>query len=162
MVRAMVQSRKHIIQNPILTAVLGAVVNITLATVVDRSSANTNLEIVQGSIIKAVYLEYWMTGDDSVQGSSTAILEKVVGGAAPVTAAQMDALDAYPNKRGIFHTFQGLTPPNTQYPMSLVKGWFKIPKGKQRFSSGDKLVFSIKGVSDGVTVCGMAIYKEYT
>ncbi len=162
MVRAIVTSRKHIIQNSLLSTASGAVTNITLANVVDRSAANTNLEIVQGSIIKAVYLEYWHTGDDAVQGSMIAVLEKLVAGATPIAAGQIAALDSYDNKRNVLHTFMGLLGPNTQVPMTSVKGWFKIPKGKQRFSVGDKLTFSVFGQSDGVITCGFAIYKEYT
>ncbi len=162
MVRAIVHSTKHYKQDSLFSVASGAVVNKTLiqsVAVVDKNAVN---EVEEGCSIKAVYIEYWLTGDDAVQGSFIATLEKVVGDVPDLIAAgQIAALASYTNKKNVFNVIQGLSPPNTQYPMAAFKGWYKIPKSKQRFGLGDKLVLSFFGQSDGLQVCGFTTYKEY-
>ncbi len=102
----------------------------------------------------------WLTSDDTAAGTAIVTLEKVPAGATAMTAAQSAALNDYPNKKNILHTQMGLLGPNTQYPMAVVKGWFKIPKGKQRFGLKDILSLNIHGQSNGLAGCGFFIFKE--
>ncbi len=157
--RPRVHTEKHIKQQSLLAVAGGAITNIGIATAVAVPTSAV-LEVREGCTISAVYVEIWITGDDAVQGTAIVSLEKVPAGATNMTAAQSAALNAYPNKRNVFHVQMGLTPPNTQYPMASIKGWFKIPKGKQRMALGDELVLNIHGQSDGVSACGVFIYKE--
>jgi len=44
-----------------------------------------------------------------------------------------------------------------------MRGWYKIPKTKQRFGLGDRLVLQIASQgTDALDFCGFATYKEYT
>ncbi len=156
--RAMVQTEKHIFQQSLATVAGGAITNISIATAVDVATGTG--QVRQGSRISAIYIELWITGDDAVQGTAIITLEKRMGGQAAMTVANSAALNAYLNKKNVLHTFQGLTPPNSQYPMAAIKGWFKIPKSKQRFGLGDRIVLNVHGQSDGVNFCGFYIFKE--
>lgn len=157
--RPVVNTEKHIVQHSLFAVASGAVTNIELVKA-DAAPAGAS-EVRVGSRISAVYIEMWLTGDDSVQGSCVVSVEKTTGGQTVfMTAAQAASLHTYGNKKNIFHTQMGLLPPNTQYPMQVIKGWIKIPKSKQRFGLLDRLILNILGQSDGVTGCGITIYKE--
>ncbi len=161
MVKPMVHSTKHYKQDSLFAVAAGAVTNKTVINAVAVPDKNAVNEVEEGSTIKAVFLEYWLTGDDAVASTFIVTVEKVPANATLIAAGQIAGLATYTNKKNVLHTVMGLAPPNTQYPMSVLKGWFKIPKGKQRFGLGDKLVVSFFGQSDGLTICGFATYKEY-
>ncbi len=162
MVRPIIHSTKHYKQDSLFAVTGGTLVTKTIINAVDVAAKTSVNEVEEGASIKAVYLEYWITGDDAVQGTAIVTVEKLPAAASTMTAAQSALLQDYPNKKNVLHTFMGLMPPNTQYPSAVLKGWFKIPKGKQRFGLGDKLVVNFHGQSDGLSACGFAIYKEYT
>ncbi len=157
-----IHSTKHIVQNSLFAVASGAINNATLITAVDVAAKNTVTEVEEGCLIKAIYVEFWFTGDDAVAGTGIFTLEKISSNGPSMTVAQAGALMDYPNKKNILFTQMGLMPPNTQYPMAVIKGWIKIPRGKQRFGLGDRLMLNMFAQSDGLTGCGFAIYKEYT
>ncbi len=160
--RPVITSKKHYIQQSLFAIASGArtaTVVVTAVKVADVTAAN---EVEDGSLVKAVYIEMWGTSDDTAAGSSVWCLYKIPSGGASITAAEMASLDSYDNKKNILHTGMGLLGPNVQVPMNLVKGWFKIPKGKQRFGLGDRLEFAILAQSNGMAACGFELYKEYT
>ncbi len=157
--RPTINTEKHIIQESFFTIASGAVRTDTIALAV-RVPATTLTHVREGAKISAVYCEIWLTGDDAVQGSTIVTLEKRNLTQTAMTAGDAAALHEYGNKKNILHTFQGLLPSNTQYPMAAIKGWFRIPKGKQRFGLDDTLVLNIFAQSDGVNGCGFYIYKE--
>lgn len=159
--RAQINSQKHIVQQSTFSVSLGSKVAVLIAEGVATADVNQNFEVEEGSTIKAVYLEFWITGDDAVQSSQTVSFEKTFTQMVAMTYAQSIALNSYANKKNVFFISEGLVPPNTQSGIPVVRGWFKVPKGKQRIGLGDKLVFNISGITDGVNVCGMAIYKSY-
>ncbi len=102
----------------------------------------------------------WAHSDDATSGTTIVTLEKR-GGAQPAMAVgQSAALNAYVNKKNVFHTQMGLIGPSTQYPSDLVRGWFKIPRSKQRFGLGDVLTLNIHAQSNGIFVCGFMTFKE--
>lgn len=143
------------------TVALGAISNLTIVEGVNVTAANAVNECPEGALVKQVYLEFWITSDDATQGSVVASLEKIPASATAMTYAQSIALGTYPNKKNVLYTTQGLTPPNVQSGIPFVRGWFKIPKGKQRIGLGDKLVFNISGISNGANFCGFFLYKYY-
>ncbi len=159
--KASIQSRKHIVQESVFTVALGATTTKNVAVAVERTIANTVTEVVEGATIKAIFLEFWITSDDAAQGSCSITLEKRSSGAGAITFAEAQALDSYANKKNILYFTQGLSPPNVQSGIPFVRGWFKIPKGKQRFGLGDILAINFTGITNGANICGMAIYKEY-
>ncbi len=158
--RPKVHTEKHIVNKTVFTVALGGILNLTIAEAVSAPAAASPTEVREGSSISAVYLEMWITGDDAALSSAVVTFEKLMGGQTPLTVGQSAALQSYPNKRNIFHTFIGLIPTNAQFPMGVVKGWFKIPKGKQRMGLGDQLKLNVHAQLDGLTCCGLFLYKE--
>ncbi len=77
-----------------------------------------------------------------------------------MAAGDAAALNAYDNKKNIIYTQIGLISDNLTYPMNVIKGWFKIPKGKQRMGLNDRWNLNIFAQSNGITGCGMFIFKE--
>ncbi len=158
--RPTINTEKHIVQRSLFTIASGAVDNFFIANAKQAPVAATPQDIREGAKISAVYVEMWATSDDTAQGSTVVTLQKLMGGQTPPAAGNMAALDSWTNKKNILHTQMGLVGPNTQYPMPLLKGWFKIPKGKQRFSIDDRLTLTIFGQSNGMQCCGFFLFKE--
>ncbi len=157
--RPRVHADKHILQQSVFAVASGAIANQVIATGVDIVAAQQ--QVRQGSTISAVYIEMWLTSDDATQGSAIVTLELVPGSTTTLmTAAESASLNTYDNKKNVLHTFQGLLGPNVQPAQMAVRGWFKIPKGKQRFGLNDRLVLNIHGQSNGLTGCGFFLYKE--
>ena len=158
--RPVINTEKHLVQHSLFSVALGAVTNLSIVFAKAAPVAAVPQDCREGCVIKAVYVEMWITTDDANQGSSIVTLERVPGGASPMTAAQSASLDSYANKKNVLHTQMGLTPGNSQYPMASIKGWIKIPKGKQRFGISDRLILNIHGQSNGLTGCGFMVFKE--
>jgi len=159
--RPTINTEKHFVQRSLFGIVAGAINVSTIAFAPQTFVATNNTHVRVGAIVSAVYVEIWLTSDDAAQGSVICTLEKRPGTSAAMTAAQSAALDAYGNKKNILHTQMGLLGPNVStIPLPIVKGWFKIPKGKQRFGLNDSLVFNILAQSNGVSGCGFSLYKE--
>jgi len=156
--RPKVHTEKHLIQSSLGSVASGAISIITLADAVAVPSTSTNVR--EGSTISSVYIEMWVQSDDSSLGTAIVTLEKLSGDMGGMTAAESALLNDYVNKKNVLHTRMGLIPNNVSYPMNVMGGWFKIPKGKQRFGLNDKLVLNIHGQSNGLSFCGTTIYKE--
>ncbi len=157
--RPVVNTEKHYQQSSLGSVASGAITNIEVLNAVAVPTA-TN-EVRQGSIVSAIYVEMWITTDDANQGSSIVTLEKVPGAVTTfMTAADSATLGNYDNKKNIFFTQMGLTPGQNQFPMATIKGWFKIPKGKQRMGLDDKIHLNLHGQSNGLAFCGFTTYKE--
>ncbi len=158
--RPHVVTRKHIPQFSLQTLTAGARRNEDLISAVAVLAKNTSIEVEEGSIISAIYVEYWIKTNDSSAGTAIATLEKLPAGATPPSVGSMAALDTYANKKNILHTFMGLTNPATGVSMPSIRQWVKIPKGKQRFGLGDKLVLTHLAQTGTLQTCGFCIYKE--
>lgn len=152
-------SRKHILQDTIFTVAAGAKTAKWHAIAVAAPTAD--YEVKEGSIIKAIYIEYWVTSDDATQGSIVLSVEKIPGGNITMSYAESIALNDYSNKKNIFYVTQGITNPLTGGSLPFIRQWVKIPKGKQRMGLGDILSINISGITNGANICGLAIYKEY-
>jgi len=163
---APIHSEKHLIQytGGVVTVAQGAARNDILATAVSVADKNLANEVIEGSIIKACYVEAWILSNSaSVPGNFIATLEKVENGNVGITFAQAILLNDYPNKKNILYTAEGLTGNNDDNnPLPILRGWYSIPKGKQRFGLGDSLVLTFASQVSGLKLCGLAIYKEYT
>ncbi len=158
---APINTEKHYFNHPAFTLAAGAIAQIEISDAVTVAAKSGPNEVEEGSLIKAIYNEYWLTTDGTGQGSAIVVIEKVPSGATPMTFAQSNALGTYPNKKNIFFTFEGLTPPNTQNPVPILRNWLKIPKGKQRQGLGDKLIINFSSIVGGLSVCGFDLYKEW-
>ncbi len=156
--RPTINTEKHYVQQSLATVAAGAInpISIAFATAVP-AAAN---QVREGARISAVYIELWCSGDDATPSTAICTLEKRSGNMVAMTVAESALLHDYVNKKNILHTFMGLIPPDIQFPTPVLKGWFKIPKGKQRFGLNDLLVLNVHGQSNGLDFCGFFIYKE--
>ncbi len=163
---APIVSVKHYVQQTNSLIVSGAIRNQVLVDAVPVGDAHGNaFDVTEGSIVKAVHLDFWVMSDGATDTNTqfTAILEKVVAGQTAATSAQLLNLGSYPNKKNIFHSFQGNLSAAVDgvNPITYAQGWLKIPKGKQRFGNGDSLVLSVTSTGQTCVICGMTTYKEY-
>ncbi len=160
--RPIIQSQKHYVQFSRSTAGTVAVVNedIILVTTVPTGAVDN---VKAGSIIKAVYVELWVL-DAGNDGSAVVILGKNESSSFGPTFAQCNALGTYDEKKNVFFVHQGLTPNDgITSPRLVMRGWYKIPRSKQRFGLGDALRLSVCNNSlQDLFYCGFATYKEYT
>ncbi len=159
--RPIIHSTKHYVQQSRSQVATVAVQNINIILSVESTVANLVDEIAEGTVVKAVYVEMWLL-DTANDGSFIVSLEKRPGNTNPMTFAQSNALGTYNNKRNVMYTTQGLSPNNgVGNPVPIIRQWFKIPKGKQRFGLGEKLVLNItnNGLND-LEFCGFFTYKE--
>ncbi len=163
MVRPVVHSIKHYVQKSIVTVVASTVNVTTIVKAVKVLSVNLVNEVVEGTIIKAVYLEYWIRAGDTVPASGVVALYKKSSDTSDPTTTEMVALGDWDNKKNVLFVQQGLYNDQDADAIAVVRQWFKIPKGKQRFGLGDELNLTVfaQGAVDQ-HVCGFAVYKEYS
>ncbi len=163
--KAPITSRKHIFQISQATVMQAAAVNTNFISAIEGARSQPQ-HVAEGAIVKACYVEFWVSQDSaSVVGSYTIILVKNPGGNATPLTSNLAALHDYDNKKNILFTAQGLLTPNDGGQVPVLRGWYKIPKGKQRFGLGDILTISIRNnnaTAIDINFCGLAIFKEYT
>ena len=161
--RAPIHSVKHYIQKTLTTVTTGTRDNTVLVNAVATADVTTPDEVVEGALVKAVFVELWAIGSVSNQ-FFTAILVKLPGGLGTATFAEMANLNDWPNKKNILYTTQGLASNDgIAGPIPIIRQWFKIPKGKQRFGLGDTLQLQVASRgSDDIIMCGFSTFKEYT
>ncbi len=158
----MVHSTKHYVQTSLATIVASTKSDIVLVDAVKVVDKNVVFETEEGNAIKAVWIEEWIRSSEISPGSFVAVLYKAPGGLAPFGTTQLAALGDADNKKNVFYASQGLVNDQNADALCIAKGWFKIPKSKQRFGLGDRLIWSIfaQGAIDLVR-CGLSTYKEY-
>ncbi len=163
--RAPIHSRKHYVQIAQSTVAQAAGANTTLIVSAEGQSS-TPSGINEGAIVKACYVEFWVSQDSaSVVGSYTIALYKNPGGTSTMASANLAAIHDYQNKKNILFTAQGLLTPNDGGQVPVLRQWYKIPKGKQRFGLKDSLMLSIRNnnaAAIDINFCGLAVFKEYT
>ncbi len=163
--RVPIKSKKHIIQISLSNVVQSAVAETLIVHSVE-ATATTPIQVEEGAIVKACYVEFWVANESaSVVGSYTVVLLKLPGPASAMAVADVTALHDYNNKKNILYTSQALVPVEDAGVIPVMRGWYKIPKGKQRFGLNDRLAVVIRnnnGSAVDLRFCGLAIYKEYT
>ncbi len=163
--KAPVMSRKHIFQISQSTVGQAAIVNTEFLNAIE-GVRSVPAHVAEGANVKACYVEYWLSQDSaSTVGSYTLILQKNPGNNVAITSANMAALHDYDNKKNILFTAQGLLTPNDGGQVPAMRGWYKIPKGKQRMGLGDAMEIVIRNnnaTAIDINFCGVVIYKEYT
>ncbi len=164
--KAPIHSEKHISQFTGGAATVGAAAATNFELVKGVAVANKNLvkEVTEGSIVKAIFIELWVSAQNSTAvGNFIVTLEKTNADGPGASYGQMIILNDYPNKKNILYTTEGLSSPEfTAAPIPVLRSWMKIPKGKQRFGLGDILVLTVASQTVGVNVCGFAVFKEYS
>ncbi len=162
MVRPMVHSTKHYVQQSIGTVVVGTNANTTLVTGVAVAAKDAVSEVEEGSTVKAIYLELWIRSAAVAAASFTFAFFKLPSGAGFPSETELAALGNWDNKKNILYTSQGLINDVDSSALNLFKGWIKIPKGKQRIGLGDNIGWSLRTVGQSLNFCGFSLYKEYS
>ncbi len=154
---------KHYVQEDNTQIASGAIRPMELIQGVAQTGVVNVQDVVEGALVKAIFIEYWVK---SFAGAGTDVkfqvcLEKVPAGATSVTFAQMNTMMAYPNKKNVFFFGQGVLGDNSTQAVPVIRQWFKLPKGKQRFGLDDVLMLTLSATSAALQNCGFATYKEY-
>ncbi len=161
--KPIIHSTKHYVQQSRSEVLTVSLVGIDIIHSVEGTVANAVDEVVEGSTVKAVFVEMWLL-DSSNDGSFIVNLERIDALASAMNFTQSNALGTYKNKKNILYVTQGLSPNNgVGNPVPIIRQWFKIPKGKQRFGLDDKLKLNI--TNNGLNMlefCGFFTYKELT
>ncbi len=159
--KATINSTKHYIQTAASAIGNGAKLGIDVLDAVAKGTVRTaTIEVDEGCIVKAMYLEYWVKADNP-NFTVTGFVCKLPSGVTAPTFTNSQNLQAWENKKNVFETHQGLAPSGDQV-MALFRHWIKIPKGKQRMGLGDRIQVSVSMAGSAGDICGIAIYKEYT
>ncbi len=163
--KAPIHSKKHIVQIAQSTVSQGAIVNSVFINAQEAPSTTPD-QIGEGSLVKSCYLEYWIQNDSaSVIGSYTVIVYKNPGNGHTAVTGDLAALHDWGNKKNILFTAQALAPTNDSSMIPVLRGWYKIPRGKQRMGLDDRMAVAIRNnnaTAIDIGFCGLAIYKEYT
>ncbi len=160
---APIVSTKHYVQleNSILTTGTRRSAALVEGVAVQSVAASDN--VIEGSMVKAVFIEIWVKSNASATEDTKfqLLLEKVPAGQTAVTFTQMNNLMTYSNKKNILYFSQGVIGDGTTQGIPVVRNWFKIPRGKQRFGLGDTLALAISTTAASMQNCGFATFKEY-
>ncbi len=154
---------KHMTNIENTTIASGAVRSIEIVQAVGQAAVVNTGDVVEGSIVKTVYLEHWIKSNGGA-GTDTKfqlVIEKVPAGATSITFTQMNNLMTYPNKKNVFYVTQGVIGDGETQSLPVIRQWFMIPKGKQRFGLDDRFVLTISTTGAVIQSCGLAIFKEW-
>ncbi len=163
--QAPINSNKHFVNRVSVAVASGNVLNMDIIDTVNAPAVASSNQVRVGAIIKAVWVELWISSQAAANVAQFVLtLMKLPAGLTAPTFSNLANLGAFPNKKNIFYTTQGNVSASNvgANTVPIVRQFFLIPKGKQRFGLGDKLTLSITATAEGLLVCGMNIYKEYT
>ncbi len=161
--KATINSTKHYVPRTNTSIASGAVQSFEPVQGKQLSAVSASVDVRAGSIIKAIWLELWLLSGGA-SGTTTQFnltVEKLPSGLTPMTYAQSLNLMAYENKKNIFYSTQGVLSGKDTGSIPIIRQWFKIPKGKQRFGIADNMLITIAATGQAIQVCGNAVYKEY-
>ncbi len=162
-VLAPIVTRKHYVHRTNASIASGALVANLVTDAVVAPATTLASDVAEGSVVKAVHLEIWLRSG-GVAGSTTqfiVIVEKLPTGNPIMTAAQSLNLGAYPNKKNILYTTQGVIGGTDNNSIAVLRDWILIPKGKQRQGLGDRIVVNVSTVGQAMNNCGLFTYKEF-
>ncbi len=161
--QAPINSIKHFVPRPRVTTVTGTIFTHTIIDAVPQNNVVNVEDVVEGSVIKAVLVEFWMSpANSTVNTQFTFVIMKLPSGQPLPTVSNLLNLQAYDNKKNILYTTQGVMGIESgQGSLPLHRSWINIPKGKQRFGLGDRFIWAFVSVEEKANICSMNIYKEY-
>ncbi len=163
---APIKTIKHYSGITLATVTNGTVTLRNIANAAVASATGTATEVAEGSLVKAVHVELWIIGLGTAGQTSTFSLtiEKRPSASPAMTFTNSANLGAYPNKKNILYTTQGITTSaiGGSTPIATIRQWFAIPKGKQRMGLGDDIVLNLSNIGGiDYQICGMITFKEY-
>ncbi len=162
--RPVITARKHYVANTLLTITSAATREVFVVNAVVAPATGTSADTVEGSVIKAVFIEDWLVTDKDATDSTQFIyiILKLPSGLDAPGIGDMLNLGAYDNKKNILFMSQGALVQSGGQAIPVHRGWIKIPKGKQRFGLGDRLAVVISSIGQSIQNCGFKTYKEYS
>ncbi len=161
-----INSNKHYVHRTNTLLGNGAILNEVIAHAVVAPAVTNAFDVRQGSTIHTVHIDLWISGGGAtgVDTQFTVALEKLSGGQPDMTTGQIANLGAYPNKKNILFTGQGVLGAQIDGNQSIpiMNAWFSIPKGKQRMGLDDQIIVNVFTSGTSLNICGLFTYKEYT
>ncbi len=163
--RAPIHSIKHYVQQTNTAIASGAGTSVIIVAAVANTALPVNTkDVIEGAIVKAVYLEFWLKGTGAADADTqfNFVIFKNPGGTNDMSVADSTNLMAYDNKKNIFFASQGVIGGvGGGQSVPVIRQWIKIPKGKQRFGLKDELTVFIGTTGEAMQACGLVVYKEY-
>ncbi len=143
----------------------GGAGSVLIARAVDNPTTAVAVDVKRGSVIKAIWLEFWASPTAETAVGTTTALDLYIfkNPGANLTPPSPATQGTSNEKKFIFKTWKGLLGARTQgFPAYSWKGWIKVPKRYQRMGTDDtwSLEFLFTGVA-GV-LCHQEIYKWYS
>ena len=161
MVRPVINSRKHYRQVTLASAEMATINQESIVLVTQSVDEGLASQVSAGTVIKAVFVELWLLATSQQPATFVVSLEKISSGGPAQSFANSVNLHQYNNKKNILYTTQGLIGDANSNPTPVMRQWYAIPKGKQRFGLGDSLVLNISSITDDTQYCGLFIFKSY-
>ncbi len=162
---APINSVKHYVHQTNTQISSGAASSLAVVDAVVAPATASAASVREGAVVKAVYIERWLWGSGStgVDCQFALIVYKAPVGTDVITAAELLNLGAWENKKNILYSTQGVLGSGIDgsQAVPVIRGWVLIPKGKQRFGLGDRLVVSMEPVGSAMQICGISTFKEY-
>ncbi len=163
---APINSIKHYVHRVNTSVASGAILNDTVVDAVVAPATTNAFDVVQGSQIKAVYIEMWVLGNGATGTTcqfNLAII-KLPSNLTEPTFSNLVNLGGWTNKKNVLYTTQGVMGSNADGTAAIpaYRAWIKIPKGKQRMGLGDRIIVAIGATGQALQACGIYTYKEYT
>ncbi len=163
--RPVIVSVKHYVQftNALVTSG-GVSVNVLANAVVNTALPATTADVKEGSIVKAIFIEMWLKGigaSDADTQFNMAVYKNPNGGSV-MTAANLNNLMAYQNKKNVLYATQGVIGGvGGGQSVAVLRQWIKIPKGKQRMGLDDSFELAVTATGESIQRCGLVVFKEY-
>ncbi len=148
-------------QIPLATVASTALAKVLLAESVQDLDQTVPSDVAVGSTVKAVFIELWVLAEGTAVSSLNVNFQKKPAGAGNMTAVNAGSLHTFAGKNDVYYVSQGVLGDENTNPVPFLRGWFKVPKGKQRMAFGEQLVLNITSLITALQFCGVVIYKEY-
>ncbi len=154
---------KHMVNVESSTIANGVAVSTEIVQAVGQTAVTNTTDVVEGSVVKTCYVELWIKSNAAAGGNAKfqLILEKITENSVPITFTEMNNLMTYPNKKNILFSTQGVIGDLSTQSVPVMRDWYSIPKGKQRFGLGDELVVTVSATTADIRRCGLFIFKEW-
>ncbi len=153
-----VNSEKHEVVWKNLIQDASSTIDVDLAIAVDPSSKNISSEVLIGSTVPWIYLEFQFSAEAT---TNTRIVDWQFVKEPFGTALNIPSSYNGTSKRFVLKRGMEMLPKDVNHVVKRILA-VKIPQRIKRMGDADKLVFSyVVSSTATINACGMAIYKEF-
>ncbi len=162
--RPIINSVKNIVES--VDGVL-AVTNLTkiIAVAVDNPDPSASLgnEVNQGSIIKALHIEFWYYGNTAGDTNDIVQIYLMKDPGANLSPPNPGTVGQSNERKFVIKTWRGLAGVKSLGGTPYVQRghWIKIPKRYQRMGIDDRWLIVVRSATIG-NFCLKTVYKHYT